>query len=160
MKFDSTLSRVVLPEPVPPDTTMFRRLTTQARRNSAIWSVIEPKRIRSETSSFFFENLRMVTVGPSIEQGGMIAFTREPSGRRASTIGHLRSMRRPSGRMMRSITFSTWSSFAKRIGVWLTLPRCSTYTTFGPFTITSETDSSRSSGSIGPKPNSSSVTIS
>ena len=46
-------------------------------------------------------------VGPSIAHGGMIALTREPSGRRASTIGHFRSIRRPSGRMIRSITFST-----------------------------------------------------
>src|SRR5438034_6079206 len=30
-------------------------------------------------------NLRIVTVGPLIASGGMIALTREPSGRRAST---------------------------------------------------------------------------
>ena len=33
------------------------------------------------------ENFRIVSVGPRSESGGMIAFTRLPSGRRASTIG-------------------------------------------------------------------------
>ena len=42
-------------------------------------------------------NLRIVSCGPSIASGGMTAFTREPSGRRASTIGDDSSMRRPSG---------------------------------------------------------------
>ena len=66
---------------------MFSRATTQARRNSAISGVIEPKRIRSSTRSFSLENLRMVIVGPTSEMGGMTTLTREPSGRRASTIG-------------------------------------------------------------------------
>ena len=41
------------------------------------------------------ENLRIVSVGPSSDSGGMIAFTRLPSGRRASTIGDDSSTRRP-----------------------------------------------------------------
>jgi len=44
--------------------------------------------------------------------------------------------------------------------VRVSLPFCSTYTERGPFTITSEMLSSRSSGSIGPNPNNSSITIS
>ena len=41
------------------------------------------------------ENFRIVSVGPFRASGGMIAFTREPSGRRASTIGDASSTRRP-----------------------------------------------------------------
>ena len=45
--------------------------------------------------SRFRENLRIVSSGPESESGGMIALTRLPSGRRASTIGDDSSMRRP-----------------------------------------------------------------
>ena len=40
---------VVLPEPVPPATKMFRRARTQASRNSNISGVAVPKRTRSST---------------------------------------------------------------------------------------------------------------
>ena len=40
----------------------------------------------------------MVTQGPSTASGGITAWSRDPSGRRASTIGDERSSRRPSGR--------------------------------------------------------------
>ena len=40
-------------------------------------------------------NFRIVSSGPESESGGMIALTRLPSGRRASTIGDDSSMRRP-----------------------------------------------------------------
>ena len=49
------------------------------------------------------ENFRMVMTGPTNDRGGMIAFTREPSVRRASTIGLDSSTRRPIGAMMRSM---------------------------------------------------------
>src|SRR3712207_5280710 len=87
MKDDRTLSSVVLPEPVPPETTQFNRDTTQARRNSAISGVMLPKRIKSSMPRGTFENFRMVMVGPTREIGGMTMFTREPSGRRASQRG-------------------------------------------------------------------------
>src|SRR5260221_1277010 len=80
MKPDNTFSSVVLPEPVPPDTTPLRREITQARRNSAISADIEPNPIRSSTVSGFLENLRMVIVGPHIAIGRMTAVTREASG--------------------------------------------------------------------------------
>ena len=38
---------------------------------------------------------RIDRIGPSMASGGMIALTREPSGRRASAIGDDSSMRRP-----------------------------------------------------------------
>jgi hypothetical protein len=47
MKPERTLSIVVLPVPVPPETRMLRRSTTQARRNMAAAGVIEPSSIRS-----------------------------------------------------------------------------------------------------------------
>ena len=60
MNDDRTFSIVVLPEPVPPETTMFRRASTQARRKSNISGVAVPKRIRSSTVNGEAENLRMV----------------------------------------------------------------------------------------------------
>jgi hypothetical protein len=57
---------------------------------------------------------RIVRVAPSSEIGSMIALTREPSGKRASTIGEASSMRRPSGAMMRSMIVRRWRSSLKR----------------------------------------------
>ena len=104
MNGDSTFSSVVLPEPVPPETSMFsRRLDAglQERRPSR-WEMV-PKPTRSSMVSGCSENLRIVSDGPSIASGGMIALTREPSGRRASTIGLDSSMRRPIWATIRSI---------------------------------------------------------
>ena len=56
------------------------------------------------------ENLRIVRHGPRSASGGMMALTREPSFRRASTIGVDSSMRRPSGVTMRSMTERSASS--------------------------------------------------
>ena len=53
----------------------------------------------------------MVMTGPTRLIGGMIALTREPSTRRASTIGLDSSTRRPSGATMRSMMRITCSSF-------------------------------------------------
>jgi len=47
MKLDRTLSVVVLPEPVPPETSMFRRDRTQERTNCAMGSVRLPNLIKS-----------------------------------------------------------------------------------------------------------------
>ena len=102
---------VVLPEPVPPETKMLRRAFTQASRNSNISGVAVPNRIRSSTVNGVAENFRMVMTGPTSESGGMMAFTREPSARRASTIGLDSSTRRPIGAMMRWMIFITCSSF-------------------------------------------------
>jgi hypothetical protein len=48
---------------------------------------------------------RIDTSGPSTASGGMIAFTREPSGRRASTIGLDSSTRRPTRETIFSMIF-------------------------------------------------------
>ena len=47
MKLESTLSSVVLPEPVPPATTMFSLASTQTLRKSETGWVNAPKRTRS-----------------------------------------------------------------------------------------------------------------
>ena len=51
-----------------------------------------------------------------------MALTREPSVRRASTIGLDSSTRRPIGAMMRSMMRITWSSFWKTTLVSSSLP--------------------------------------
>ena len=63
--------------------------------------------MRSLTCSLSRLNLRMVMHGPLSASGGMMALTREPSLRRASTSGLDSSMRRPMGATMRSMTPST-----------------------------------------------------
>ena len=98
MNEDSTLSSVVLPVPVPPETRMFSRASTQASSSSAISGVRVPKPIRSSTVNGSLANLRMVSVEPLKASGGMIALTREPSARRASTSGEDSSIRRPTAR--------------------------------------------------------------
>ena len=56
---------------------------------------------------------RMLITGPCSESGGMMALTRDPSARRASSIGELSSMRRPTRAAMRWITCSRWSLVAE-----------------------------------------------
>ncbi len=122
MNEESTLSVVVLPEPVPPETKMLRRASTQAFRKSNISGVAVPKRMRSSTVNGEAANLRMVMTGPTRLSGGMMALTREPSVRRASTIGLDSSTRRPMGLMMRSMMRITWSSFWNETLVSSSLP--------------------------------------
>src|SRR5690606_41238318 len=87
MPLDRVLGKVVLPDPVPPETTTFLRLRTHRYRNSAMADEMDPDRTRSSISGRRAGNLRMVNVAPLSATGGITAFTREPSGRRASTMG-------------------------------------------------------------------------
>ncbi|CAB4965469.1 unannotated protein [freshwater metagenome] len=97
MNAATALSNVVFPAPAPPLTMMLHRdctahssnFATPGEQTSGNWIVRAP-------------NLRMVSSGPSTESGGTTPLTREPSGSRASTIGDVRSMRKPSGATMRS----------------------------------------------------------
>src|SRR5919202_3570851 len=95
MNADIALRVVVLPVPVPPEMRLFSFPFTQAARNCAAFGEIDPNEIRSFIVYGSRENFRIVSVGPLSASGGMIAFTREPSGRRASTIGEGSSTRRP-----------------------------------------------------------------
>ena len=103
MNDERTPSSDVLPEPVPPDTTMFALARTQAPRNPAIDSVRVPSRTRSSGVKGRSANFLIVITGPQSERGGMIAFTRAPSGSRASANGLDSSTLRPSGATIRSI---------------------------------------------------------
>lgn len=55
----------------------------------------------------FAPNGRMETQAPSRANGGMIAFTREPSSNRASTMGHVSSTRLPTFDTIRSIILAS-----------------------------------------------------
>ena len=102
---------------------MLRRASTQARRKSNMSGgcgaepdeVVDGERRGRELPD------RDAPARPS-DSGGMIALTREPSGRRASTIGDDSSTRRPIGAMIRSMIRMTWSSFWKTTFVSSSLP--------------------------------------
>ena len=106
---ESALSVVVLPVPVPPEMRTLSLPLTQAARNCAACDVRDPNAIRSFIVYGSRENFRIVSVGPLSASGGMIAFTREPSGRRASTIGEASSMRRPTCDTILSMMRSRWA---------------------------------------------------
>ena len=126
MNDESTFRSVVLPVPVPPEIRTFSLPSTHASRKAAAWCERLPKATRSSMVSGSRENLRIVSDGPVIASGGMIAFTREPSGRRASTIGLDSSIRRPVWATIRSITWSRWRSEPNRTSVSSMSPRRST----------------------------------
>ena len=140
-------SSVVFPLPVPPVTSMFApredgageaRSATADEQNSSSASVRAPKR-------------RIVRHGPSIATGGTTAFTREPSGRRASTSGRDRSTRKPSGATTRSMRCATVPSSSRR-SVRESMPSRSIHTPVDAFTMTSVIVGSASSDSRGPSP--------
>jgi len=128
MKPDSTLSSVVLPLPVPPETSTLSRPLTTAWQTSAMVLVTAPSRISSSAERRPTVKRRIDSSGPSSASGGMIALTREPSGRRASTIGCDSSMRRPTRLTMRSMIAIRWLLSRKRTSVCSSLPRRSTKT--------------------------------
>ena len=72
------------------------------------------------------KNLRIESDGPSIAQGRMMAFTRLPSGRRASTQGWLSSTRRPIEDTILSMMRIRWRSSRKRTLVSSRTPKRST----------------------------------
>ena len=80
-------SSVVLPLPAPPLITMLARPRTHDSRKRIARGPIEFVRSSVSGVSGTAENLRIVSVGPRSERGGTIAWTREPSGSRASTHG-------------------------------------------------------------------------
>src|SRR3954452_22938821 len=85
MNEDRTFRQVVLPEPVPSETKMFRRASTHARRKSNISGVAVSNRIMSSTVIGRAGNFRTVITGPTSERGSMTALTRDPSGSRGFT---------------------------------------------------------------------------
>ena len=65
---------------------------------------------------------RLLRLAAANAEKSMTAFTREPSGKRASTIGQDSSIRRPTAAAIRSMMFIRWASLSKRTGVTSSLP--------------------------------------
>ena len=131
---------------------------TQCDRKSSIGLVNAPRVTRSSALRRSAGNRRIDISGPSTASGGMMAFTREPSARRASTIGELSSTRRPIRLTIRSMTRSRWASSWNVAVTRSSTPRRSTNTFRYVLTRMSLIVGSRSSGSRGPRPNTSSRT--
>jgi hypothetical protein len=113
MKADRALSRVVLPAPVPPEMMMFSRAFTAASSSSIMAGVVAFFSTRSGGISLSVEKRRMDRMGPSTASGGMMAFTREPSISRASTMGDDSSIRRPTCETILSMMRSRCASSRK-----------------------------------------------
>jgi len=122
MNADIAFSIVVLPVPVPPEMRMFSFPFTEAERNCAAFAEIELNVIRSFIVYGSRENFRIVSVGPRSASGGMIALTRLPSGRRASTIGEDSSIRRPTCETILSMMRSRCALSTNETGVRSILP--------------------------------------
>ncbi len=85
-----------------------------------------------------------------------MALTREPSGRRASTIGEDSSTLRPTRDTMRSMICIKWRSSRNTASILVRIPFFSINTLSLPLTRMSEISRSRSKGSSGPRPKTSS----
>ena len=155
---ESAFSVVVLPEPVPPLTSTDARAATQSASSSASSAGSVPPATSSRSEKPCRRKRRTVRHGPDSDSGGITTFTREPSASRASHSGDASSTLRPSGARIRSTACISSASEPKRTPVRSSRPRRSTYTASGPFTITSSTAGSDSSGSSGPSPVASSST--
>ena len=122
---------VVLPEAVPPETTMLSRARTQADSSSALSRSRVP-RCSSSASPYALGNSRMVTAGPVSDSGGSTTLTRAPrgirasAGSRASTIGLDSSTRRLTAETIRSMVCSSWASEVNPDGIRSTRPNRST----------------------------------
>ena len=93
----------------------------------------------------------MVSVDPLKASGGMIALTREPSARRASTSGEDSSIRRPTRETIRSMTRRRCSSEVNRVRGALELAAALDVDRApGPLTMISVTAASSSSRCSGP----------
>ncbi len=64
------LSSVVLPEPVPPETTMFSLISTAASISRTIGWVMEPNFTSESVVSLSLKNLRIEMVVPLRAMGG------------------------------------------------------------------------------------------
>src|SRR5258708_16058634 len=96
MNEERMLSRVVLPEPVPPETRMFNRARTHERRKVMTSGLEDRKRLTTSAGPHFsLANFRIVRQGPLSAIGGLTALTREPSLARALHVVVHSSPRRP-----------------------------------------------------------------
>ena len=92
---ESAFMKVVFPAPVPPLMRMLSRAFTAIWNISAIAEDSTPRSAMSARLEPRMTKRRIEMAAPSSARGGMMMLTREPSGRRASTIGLDSSTRRP-----------------------------------------------------------------
>ena len=126
MQSEIALRSDVLPEPVPPETTMFFLRATHASMNFIISGLIEPNDTSLSSVKSDLPNFRIVRHAPSGVIGGITAFTREPSSSRASTSGLDSSIRLPTLLTMRSMTRMRCPGSRKCLSVRPTFPLRST----------------------------------
>ena len=165
MNSDSAFRSVVLPEPVPPETTMGQRAATAERRKSDMAGVSAPARSRSPMPIRSSLNMRRLSAGPSGASGGTTNVARaRPPGSMAHPMACASSQRMPACSAILSMILRTCPASSKAIsGRYSNRPARSTYTMGGrngsdgsdkstppPFTITSVMDPSSSSGWSGP----------
>lgn len=143
---------------VPPEATIATPAATIASSSRPVTASRVPRSTRSTRVRRWRAKVRMVTTGPSGASGGRTAWNRSPPGRRASTHGRASSTRRPSGATTRWISAPRAPPEASRTLVRSMRPSRSTQTSSGPLIMMSVTAGSASSGAIGPRPVSSSVT--
>ena len=108
--FDSALSIVVLPEPVPPEMTTLNRLAPAIFSAVAILGLMLPNPAIMSSVIGLAENLRIEMAVPRSDSGGTITLTRLPSFRRASASGVVWSTRRPTELTMRCAIWNRCSS--------------------------------------------------
>ena len=149
---ESAFKSVVLPEPVPPETTMLSCALVASSSSVAMPGCMAPVRASSAMENPPARKRRMEMAAPSMASGGPMMFTREPSGRRASHMGLSSSTCRPTPSAMRWAMRVKWLASRKATSTLLSRPWRSTYTEFRPLTRMSEMSGSRSSGPRGPRP--------
>jgi hypothetical protein len=98
MNAERTPRSVVLPEPVPPETTRFALPRTHAARNASARGPSVPPRTSCSGVNGTGANFRTLSAGPQSERGETIACTRELSESRPFTQGDVPSTWRPKGR--------------------------------------------------------------
>ena len=134
-KSQREFSRVVLPADAAPLIKILRRSKMSCCKISPIWRSAKSLRVMQSTLK-----RRIETHVPSTAIGGITAHNRDPSVNRASTTGEVISMRRPSGKSVRSIKDRV--SVSLIVSTCSSLPLRSTQTSQPPLTITSRTVSS------------------
>ena len=154
--FESMFRKVVLPAPVPPEIRMLILARTAADRIASISLEMLLFSTNFSAVSGVVPKRRIETAGPSRASGGMMAFTRDPSASRASTMGDDSSTRRPTAPTIRSMICNKCRSSRNLTSTFCSLPKRSTKTMSLPFTRMSEMVGSASSASSGPRPNTSS----
>src|SRR2546427_11517856 len=111
MNDDRMLSNVVLPEPVPPETRMFRRARTHERKKVMSSGLDERNRLTTSACPHFsLANFRIVRQGPLSAIGGEATLAHEPCLGRASHIGVDSAARRPPRPDKWSMTCRIWTS--------------------------------------------------